>query len=33
MMLYADDFVMVCDDSDMERLKSKTEKEFDKIEK
>ena len=33
MMLYADDPVMVCDDSDVERFKSKTKQEFYKIEK
>ena len=32
MMLYADDSVMVCDDGDVQRLKSKAEKEFYKIE-
>ena len=32
MMLYAEDSVMVCDDNDIQRLKSNTEKEFYKIE-
>ena len=32
MMLYADDSVIVCDDGDAQRLKSKIEKEFYKIE-
>ena len=31
MMLYADDSVMVCGDSDIRRLKCKTETEFSKI--